>query len=58
MQQNNDCEHNAFNVKKHQSIKQNDVYKPRMTASAPKKKKVLKSLQGKAKVRRKWGEKI
>jgi hypothetical protein len=29
-----------------------------MTTSAPKKKKVLKSLQGKEKVRRKWGEKI
>jgi hypothetical protein len=57
MQQNNDCEHNAFNAKKHQSIKQNDVYKPRMTTSAPKKKKGFEKFVRKSKSEKKMGRK-
>jgi hypothetical protein len=52
-QQNNDLEHNALNARKHQSIKQNDVYKTKDDNKCTKKKKInSKSLQGRAKVKR------
>jgi hypothetical protein len=58
-QQNNDLEHNALKARKHQSIKQNDVYRTKDdNKCTKKKKKKSKSFQGKAKVGKEWGEKM
>jgi hypothetical protein len=56
MQQNNDFEHNALNAKKHQSIKQNDVYKTKDDNKCTKKKSFEKFAR-KSKSEKKMGRK-